>query len=74
MKLKTLNDLVKEGLVCASCALREKAEAIKWVKHWEEVKKNRKDDDHYNLYSRGVIDGQIHALTKFHNITEEDLK
>ena len=86
MKLKTLKDL--RGHYKAGCIdwweLKEngedvkfedlKQEAIKRVKHLEEIKKNRKADDVYNEYSFGKLQGKIDVLIKFFNITEEDLK
>ena len=62
MTLKTLKDLVHE-----SWGIHEhiKKEAIKWVKHYEKIRAGRYDEA--ILFMKDI-------MTKFHNITEEDLK
>ncbi len=70
MKLKTLKDLKTFDIDVEAFKLKLKEEAIKWVKKYlKEKSKTKQDEMVYWCYM-----GRIHALTEFHNITDEDLK
>ena len=75
MKLKTLKDLElcctvhsvpEEDWACPYAERKIKAEAIKWVKYYQQIKYNEPN------YAKRRI--QIQWIEHFFNITSEDLK
>jgi len=72
MKLKTLKDM---GFVRKDVNIRVinepelKAEAVKWVKHFQN---NIKETDDFEL--KTVNHGSVMVLKDFFNITEDDLE
>ena len=79
--MKTLKDLdvidmhERKVMINQVVSIEElKAEAIKWVKHWERMKKALipEASNYLEIYHR--IEGKIVGVRHFINITSEDLK
>ena len=80
-ELKTLKDLTMKPLIEYGVPILDvnsnmlKAEAIKWVKHWNKlISYCKKKTDNHDEIEIPIYAGKIEAFKQFFNITEEDLK